>query len=206
MDSFVWALMVMAGLWWLKNRDDRQRIALLGSQLVHYQIEKLMEQLTQGYLRALGETDPDRRAQIWSTLQGAEQQLAEQFARFSADMARLPTDRTRMRRVPLPYADRWWPGAPLDLRALLQVHAKGLREVADNAERRPLKANAHMLLAEMLLMQHTCHWFCKSQTVASARLLARHRTSHEQVLQAVSAGTGRDYQALLEGRSPQASR
>ena len=31
--------------------------------------------------------------------------------------------------------------------------------------------------AELFLMQHTCHWYCRSRAVASARMLARHKTS-----------------------------
>jgi uncharacterized RmlC-like cupin family protein len=48
-------------------------------------------------------------------------------------------------------------------------------------------------------MQHTCHWYCKSKTVASARLLARHHTSYEQVLAAVSAETRTAYGRLIGG-------
>jgi hypothetical protein len=56
-----------------------------------------------------------------------------------------------------------------------------------------------MLSAELYLMQHTCHWFCKSRTVASARLLARHKTSYQQVLESVSPQTRQAYEALLAG-------
>jgi hypothetical protein len=51
----------------------------------------------------------------------------------------------------------------------------------------------------MLLMQHTCHWFCKSKTVASARLMARHKTTHQQVVDAVSPETRREYVRLIGG-------
>lgn len=43
---------------------------------------------------------------------------------------------------------------------------------------------------------HSCHWFCKSKVVASARLLARHQTSHDQVLRSVTAETRQAYCAL----------
>jgi hypothetical protein len=46
-------------------------------------------------------------------------------------------------------------------------------------------------------MQHSCHWFCRSKVVASARMLARHKTSYEQLLAAVSPETRQAYQALL---------
>ncbi|NIC43029.1 hypothetical protein [Aquabacterium sp. A08] len=190
MDTFFWLFVLGLGAWFVKSRDERRRIALLGGQLRQYQIEKLMEQLTEGYLRALAEDDPQRRDQVWQVLTGAERQLGEQFGRFAADMAALPAEDTRVCRWPL--ADRWWPRATLDLRAALQLHAQGLQAAA-NAEGRSAKAKARGLLAEMMLMQHTCHWFCKSKTVASARLLARHRSTLEQVLEAVSPETRRRY-------------
>ena len=58
-------------------------------------------------------------------------------------------------------------------------------------------SDAHMLLAEILLLQHSCHWYCRSYTIASARLLARHQTRHEQALQAVSETTRAAYLALV---------
>ena len=58
-----------------QRRDERQRIALLGSHLGQYQIEKLMETLTEGYMRALGEPEAARQAQIWSMLSTTETSL-----------------------------------------------------------------------------------------------------------------------------------
>ena len=52
-------------------------------------------------------------------------------------------------------------------------------------------------MAELLLMQHTCHWFCRSFVVASARLLAQHQTHYQQALAAVSPETRSAYQALV---------
>jgi len=49
----------------------------------------------------------------------------------------------------------------------------------------------------LFLMQHTCHWFCRSKTVASARLLARHKTSYAQVLAAVAPQTREAYIRLI---------
>lgn len=46
----------------LKSRDQARRIKLLASHLGKHQIEKLMENLTEGYLPALGEKDPERFA------------------------------------------------------------------------------------------------------------------------------------------------
>jgi hypothetical protein len=54
-----------------------------------------------------------------------------------------------------------------------------------------------MLTAEIMLLQHTCHWFCRSKAVASGRLLARHKTQYEQVLTSVSASTRQGFAKLL---------
>lgn len=200
MDAFLLAFLIGLGLFTLKLRQERRRIVLLATHLRPYQIERLMEQITNGYLRALGEDDDERRAQIWSTLESAEKQLAEQFGRFSADMARLPAQEVRVCRWALPGVERWWPQSTFDLRAAFDIHARGLQAAVDNPDALGPKARAHRLMAEMMLMQHTCHWFCKSRTVASARLLARHRTAYEQVLDAVSAATRRAYRGLVTGQ------
>ena len=55
MDFFILAILVAAGIFILNGHKQRQRISLLGSHLSQFQIEKLMESLTEGYLRALGE-------------------------------------------------------------------------------------------------------------------------------------------------------
>ena len=96
---------------WAKKKDQSERIALLGSTLSRFDIEKLMESLTDGYLRALGEEDAERQAQVWSYLEVQEQTLSEQFAAFAAEFATLEASATRVSRLPIaiPYAARWWP-------------------------------------------------------------------------------------------------
>ena len=89
------------------------------------------------------------------------------------------------------------PSATVDLRALMKIHAQGIEAVVRNEMGRSPRDKAFMLTAELLLMQHSCHWFCKSKTIASARLLGRHQTSYEQVLAAVSPSTRRAYLQLL---------
>jgi hypothetical protein len=59
---------------------------------------------------------------------------------------------------------------------------------------------AFTISAELFLMQHTCHWFCKSKTVASARVLARHKTTYEQLVAAVAPDTRAAYCALVGRR------
>lgn len=185
----------------LRGREQARRIALLGGVLSKYRIEPLMEHLTEGYLRWLSETDADRRAQVWHNLQGMAQTLADQFGRFAADFARhVPAPSAQMSRLPLalPLAQQLLPVAWFfDARPLFELHARGIAAVALNTAQRSDRDQAFTMTAELYLMQHSCHWFCRSRAVASARLLARHRTSYDQVLAAVSPETRRDYRALL---------
>lgn len=188
----------------LKKSEQRKRIALLGRHLSNYQIEKLMETLAAGYMRALGESEPLRREQIWRHLDGAEAQLCQQFSRFSAEFSRLDAAQTRVSTValPIPYAANVFPQATFDARKALAMHAQALTTAATNPMHRTLKEKAFLLSAELFLIQHTCHWFCNSKPVASARLLARHQTSLEQVLAAVAPETRAAYDALMGTGKP----
>lgn len=182
-------------------RDERRRMVLLASHLGNYQIEKLMETLTEGYMRALGETDPARQDQIWSMLASAEAALGEQFQRFTAGFAAVDADQARVSRLPLSifYTGKLLPRASFDLRKALAIHAHGIRQAAANDAQRSPKDRAFTLLAELLLMQHTCHWFCKSKAVASARLVLRHQTPYEKVLESVAPATRQAYCTLVAG-------
>ena len=193
------AMLLGMGMHFFKVRYQAGRIALLSRYLGQYQIEKLMESLTQGYLRALGESDAERRNQILSMLEGAEVSLCEQFNRFATDLARLTPLETRISKLPIAiaHADQMFPAATFDLRAVMKIHAQGIEAVVRNELGRSARDKAFMLTAELLLMQHSCHWFCKSKTIASARMVARHQTSHEQALAAVSPATRRAYLQLL---------
>ena len=199
MDLFLLALLVASSAWALKTRDQRRRVALLGSHLARYQIEKHMETLTQGYLRALGESDPQRSEPIWNMLRSTEQELCEQFSRFVASFARAQEADTRVIRLPVyvPFAARLLPNLTFDMRLALAIHARGISQAADGGAHLSPKAMAFRLSAELFLMQHTCHWFCKSRTVASARMLARHKTSYAQLVAAVGPDTRAAYCALV---------
>jgi hypothetical protein len=199
MEFLILAILIVVGISILKSSDQRRRIVLLGSHLAHYQIEKLMEGLTEGYLRCLGEDDAERRAQIWGVLDSTEHTLSVQFDSFAAEFARVDGRETRVSKLPvsIPYAHQLFPAATFDLRKALAIHAQGISEVTRNSEHRSPKAKAFMMTAELFLMQHTCHWYCKSKTVASARLLARHQTAYQQVIGAVSPGTRSAYLALI---------
>jgi hypothetical protein len=83
------------------------------------------------------------------------------------------------------------------MRALLQVHAQGVASVLDPHFVAAPKDRAYMLTAELLLFQHSCHWYCRSRSIANARVLARHHTPHAQLLAHVHPTTRRSYQALI---------
>ena len=192
-------MVIALGAYAINAREQARRIALLGRHLGRFQIEKLMENLTEGYLRALGEADPERRAQVMNLLSASELELSAQFSRFVAEFSRVEEAQARVSKFawPIPRAARLVPGATFDLRKLLAVHAHGISSAASNSAGQSVRDKAFTLSAELFLMQHSCHWFCRSRTVASARMIARHKTSYEQLLAAVSPETRRAYRALV---------
>lgn len=201
MEMLVWVLLAAAGIQLINKGEQSRRVALLGRHLGHYNVEKLMEQVTEGYIRALDTQDPERRQQIWATLSGAEQELSSQFARFVADFAGVYGEHAQVSRLPVavPRATKLFPQACFDMRKVLAVHAKGIANVVANAQGLSPRDKAFALTAELYLMQHSCHWFCKSKNVASARLLARHKTSYAQVLDAVTPATRDAYLRVVGG-------
>jgi hypothetical protein len=198
MDFFILAMLFAVGVNALRLIAQRKRIALLGSYLGKYQIEKLMETLTDGYLRALGEQDSARREQIWQLLETTEANLSQQFNAFVVDFAKAPPAQTRVSQLAFafPYAEQLFPTASFDARKLFAIHANGLAAASQNERQLSRRDKAFTMMAELFLMQHSCHWFCKSKTVASARLVLRHQTAHEQVIQSVAPDTRQAYRAL----------
>lgn len=182
MDFFVTAFLLGLVVWSIKSRAERRRVSLLALQLQPYDIEKLMQQISEGYVRALGENDVQRRLSIWQVLEPAERKLAEQLGRLALDFGQLPAAQTRIITLPLPWLfEKLAELSPsllarysLDMRELLKLHARTIAKAVQVSDRSP-SARAYAILAEVLLMQHSCHWFCKSRAVASARLLARTR-------------------------------
>jgi len=179
----------------VKSRDQIRRIALLGSHLQRFQIETLMENLTQGYLRALGESDPERKAQVWSMLTTAEVTLYEQINRFVLEFAKVDESEARVSKFPLaiPHADKLFPNATFDLRKALSIHARGITNAVNNQRNQSSRDKAFTVSAELFLLQHTCHWFCRSKTVASARMLSGHQTSYAQLIESVAPETRQAY-------------
>ena len=202
MDLTIGLLLIALGAYLLKVSEQRKRIALLGRHLQQHQIEKLMLDLTLGYERALGETLPERQAQVWQVLTTTEAALSAQFQRFVADFALVDAAQTRVSRiaVALPFAVKLFPAATFDVRMALAIHAQGLRLAAQPSPTQSDKSRAFTYSAELFLLQHTCHWFCRSKNVASARLLGRHHSSYAQVLACVSPQTRQAYLALLAGK------
>ena len=196
---FLLILLAGYGAYILRSKEQKRHIALLGTHLGQYQVEKLMESLTQGYLRALGEADAERQTQIWNLLDSFEQDLCEQFDRFVAGFANVEDADARVTKfaIFIPGAQRAFPRHTFDMRQVLAVHSRGIRHVAKNDEALPPKSKAFTLCAELFLMQHSCHWYCRSKAVASGRMLARHQTSYAQLLASVSLGTRQAYGALV---------
>ena len=201
MDFFLIALMAATAIHMLKSAEQRKRIALLGSHLSQFQIERLMETLADGYLRALAEKDPARRDQIWALLASSETQLGEQFSRFSSSFNKVEEPQARISKLPLalPFATQLLPALSFDARRAFAIHAQGFQQAAQNARGLSPRDKAFTMSAELYLMQHTCHWFCKSKTIATARMLARHKTPHEQLVDSVSPQTRSAYLALVKG-------
>ncbi|MBY0453646.1 MAG: hypothetical protein K2Q11_02020 [Burkholderiaceae bacterium] len=201
MDILTLALLLTAGAYILNARQQRKHIVLLATHLHHYQIEKLMEALTEGYLRALGESTPERSEQIWQLLHTTEAQLCEQFRKFAAEFAKEAQADTCVSRflLPIPLAATLFPAATFDMRKMLVIHARGIANAADRGSDISPRDRAFTMSAELFLMQHSCHWFCKSRMVASARMLARHQTPHEQLIASVSPQTRSAYLALIQG-------
>jgi hypothetical protein len=210
MEIFTFILMIAAGAYIVKSRDQKGRIVFLAKHLGRYPIERLMQTLIEGYARALGEPDSGRQAQIFKLLATTELELCEQFNRFAEEFARADAVSARVSTLTfgLPYASRLFPAATFDLRRAMTIHAQAIVDATAIPVSTPSdlpsaatalklsKSRAFTISAELLLVQHTCHWFCRSKMIASARLLARHNTSYAQVLAVVSPDTRSAYLAL----------
>jgi hypothetical protein len=198
MELFILAL-PLGALWFLTLREQHRRIRLLAGILGQFQVEKMMETVADGYLRALGESNPQRSSQVWNMLEQAEITLCGQLQAFVEAFDAVDALSARFSTLPvgLPFATQLFGSATADLRALLHIHAQGVEALVRNTAGLGQKDKAFMLTAELLLLQHSCQWFCRSKATASARMMARHRTPHAQLLGAVSATTRKAYTALL---------
>lgn len=197
--AFFVLVLALAGLWYVQVRGQHHRIQLLAGVLSQFQVEKLMETVADGYLRALGESDADRRSQVWNMLDQAETLLDSQLQSFVKAFAAVPVEEARFSTLPfgLPFALQLFTSSSADMREVLQVHANGVSWVRANSAGLSQKDRAYVLTAELLLLQHSCQWFCRSKATADARTVRRHRTPHAQLLASVSEQTRSAYLQLL---------
>ena len=187
----------LAAVAWLLLRAQYQRshIALLGRHLAGLQLERHMESLTQGYIRAIHADSDTRQLQVLETFAQTERAVAAQAQSLAEAMQKesLRAASMGVLRFCVPYVERFLPAVARDFRQLLHIHAAGLRHVVDNDAGWDAKTRAYHLSAELYLLQHSCHWFCKSRIVADARLIRRHQVHHQKVLDSVSAVTRTAY-------------
>jgi hypothetical protein len=199
MTWWLWMGLVLVGLQVLRAKAQRERIGRLAAHLAPLQIEQLMQQIIQDYFRALAENDAQRQAQIWQLQGPAEQRLVQQVRSLAETFSKEPVEKARTLRVAIPGIEKLLPQASFDTRKVLGIHAQAIADAVNNAQQRNPKERAFVILAEMYLLQHSCLWFCRSKTAASARLLAQHQTRYEQVLQSVDGQTQKAYQAVVSG-------
>jgi hypothetical protein len=83
------------------------------------------------------------------------------------------------------------------MREALRVHARGICRAIEGDTAASARDRAFAISAELFLMQHTCHWFCRSKLVASARMLSRHQTSYDQLVTSVLPQTRSEYLGMV---------
>ncbi len=201
MDLFIIAAILAIAALVARRQQERQRIALLASYLEPFEIAKLMASLSDGYMRALGEQDPQRQQQVWDHLRTQELAMCEQFDQFAVRFGGAPAEQTRVSKLAwaIPWAHRLFQAATFDARKAMSIHARGIHAAVHADPQLSSRDRAFTLSAEMFLMQHTCHWFCRSRSVASARMWVRHKTGYQQLIDAVAPETASAYRALLAG-------
>lgn len=201
MDIVLILLLVVLGWQVLRVRYQRAHIALLGRHLASLQLERHIETLTEGYTRAIHEEAETRQLQILDMFTQTERAMTAQTQSLAEAMQNESLQAASMGMLPfcLPYAERFLPAVTRNFCKLLHIHAAGLRHVVDNEERWNAKNRAYHLSAELYLLQHSCHWFCKSRAVADARLAVRHQVTHQKVLESVSEVTRTAYLRWQQG-------
>lgn len=201
MDFLTWIVLGSIAVYVLQGIEQRRRVRLLGAHLAPTQVEKLMGGLIEGYMRALDEKDVARSKQVWAILDNNEKALADQLKRLASSFSEESAAETRVSTLPLalPYFDRLMPAHTFDMREALKLHAQAVRDACapDEVDLETRQRLAFTMTAELLLLQHTCHWFCKTRTIASMRLIARQKTPYEQVMKSVAPSTLKAYQRLI---------
>lgn len=136
MDAMLlWALLA-GGFWMFKRHDEQRRIVLLSGFLRQFRLEERMAQLTDAYLRALGETDPERAEPIWRNLSATEDALQTELQQLADALKEVWGEHLRVSRWPvsLPMATRLFPQHSFDLHALVALHAQGVASTLRNDE------------------------------------------------------------------------
>lgn len=205
METLLTLLMIVAAWHVLRMQYQRTHIALLGQHLASLQLERHMETLTQGYIRAIHEQDETRQMQVLNSFSETEQAVATQIQSLADTMQKETAEAASMcsLRFCIPYVERFLPALTRDFRKLLGIHAAGLWQVVNNEDELDTKDRAFHLSAELYLFQHSCHWFCKSRGVADARLMLRHQVTHQKALDSVSAATRSAYLRWVQGTNQQ---
>ncbi len=195
-------LAVIAAWQLLRVRYQRTHIALLGQHLAGMQLERHMETLTQGYTRAIREESEARQLQVLDTFAQTERAVAAQVQSLATAMQKESAPAASMSALSccVPNVERFLPSLTRDFRQLLHIHAKGLHHVVNNPDQWDAKTRAYHLSAELYLLQHSCHWFCKSRAVADARLMLRHQVKYQKVLDSVSVATRSAYLQWRQGK------
>ena len=202
MDIFTLVFVSLLALVFTNSTAQRKRLRFLAGYLRPYQIEQLLERLLNGYLRALDEPDLERARGIWANLYDAEKRLANQVGQLANALEKADPKPPRMASVPFQAClANYLPSSfTVDVAALIRIHAQGLATCAEHPQDEAPEARkrrAFAMSAEMLLMQHTCHWFCRSRGMASARLMAQHQTQYGQVVDSVLPATRTAYQQAV---------
>lgn len=182
---------------------QKAHIALLGKHLAPLQLEKHIETLTQGYVRAIHADTESRQLQILDSFAQTEQAIASQIQSLAHNMQKESEINTSMGTLSfcVPYIERFAPSLCRDFRQLLHIHAQGIQSVVDNDSNWNPKDRAFHLSAEIYLFQNSCHWFCKSRTIANARLQVQHKVSFQKTLDSVSETTRAAYQNWLQAKT-----
>ena len=200
--DMVLTLLMIAVVWRVFTLHyQRAHITLLAGNLANLQLERQIASLMEGYDRALKEDSENRQVQILENFAQTERTIAIHAQSLANAMQKEGELETRLGILALciPYIERFLPGLTRDFRQLLAIHAAGLRHVVDNEENWSAKDRAFHLSAEVFLFQHSCHWFCKSRSVADARLMMLHKINHQKVLESVSERTRSAYRSWLQG-------
>lgn len=203
MDAVI-LLLVVAVVWRiLCVRYQKKHIALLGKHLASFHLEKHLETLTQGYVRAISSDTESRQLQILDSFAQTEHAVASQIQSLSHNIQQENAINTSMGILSfcVPYIELIAPSLCRDFRQLLQIHAQGIQFVVDNSPNWSPKERAFHLSAEIYLFQNSCHWFCKSRTIANARLQVQHKVSFQKTVESVSDKTRAAYEQWLQTKS-----